>query len=137
MATPGFTVPFQDVALAPATAKTVIGVAPAANKPIPVSVAVITFDGTTPTAVPVLIEWVIGTNATNAPGTNSTSVTPLQLRGRVTTAQTPAAKNWTAEPTVLTQVAPMRVSPTSGTIIQLPLGREIEGDNTTNKFVGL
>jgi hypothetical protein len=137
MAAPAFTVPFQDVALAAATVKTIVGIAPAANKPITVCAAVITFDGTSSAATPVLIEWVIGTNATNPPGTNSTTVTPQQLRGRPSTAQTPAAKTWTAEPTVLTQVAPLRISPTAGSIIQLPLGREIEGDSTTNKFIGL
>jgi hypothetical protein len=137
MAAPAFSVPFQDVALAAATAKTVAGIKPAANKPVTVTAVVVTFDGTDSTKTPVLIEIVSGTDASNSPGTNSTSVTPLQLRGRVSTAQTAAAKNWTTEPTVLTQLEPLRVSPTAGTIIQLPLGREIECDATNLKFLGL
>lgn len=62
----------------------------------------LSFDGVDATQVPVLVELLYATFATNAPGTNSTSVTPRQEYGRVLTHGTTAAKTWTTEPTVLT-----------------------------------
>lgn len=137
MAAPAFKIPFQDVALVAATAKTIVGFKPASNRPVTITAVVITFDGVDSTKTPVLIEEILGTDASNSPGTNSTSVTPQQVRGAPATAQTTAAKNWSAEPTVLTQVGPLRVTPTAGSILQLPLGREVEADPTNRKFYGL
>src|SRR5229473_128263 len=66
------------VALAAATAKTVIGAKAHANSGLLLSAATIAFDGVTASAVPVLIELSSLSWATNSPGTNSTSTTPRQ-----------------------------------------------------------
>lgn len=130
------------IALSAATAKTVVGIAAGTvNQPSVVEVA-ISFDGVTASAVPVLCEWVSGTNATNPPGTNSTSQTPKQLRGWPSQAsQATAAYNWTAEPTVLEVFKKRLLTPNGGLIvIQNPLGREptsIVTASTQFKFVGL
>lgn len=136
MAQPAYTVPFQDVALSAATAKTVAYVL--ADRVATIKAIDVTFDGVTAANTPVLIEIVTGTAASNStPGTGSTTVTPVQIRGRVATARTTAAKNCTSEPTVLTQAKAWRITPTGGVLYQLPLGGEIESDATTNKMVAL
>lgn len=129
------------IALVAATAKTVIGVAAGSvNQPSIVELG-ISFDGVTASAIPVLCEWVSGTNATNAPGTNSTSMTPKQVRGWPAQAsQATAAYNWSAEPTVLEVFKKRLLTPNGGLLIlQNPLGREptaIVTAATQFKFVG-
>lgn len=128
----GYTVPFQDVALVAATAKTVVSVTPA--KLITINTVVISFDGVTATNTPVLIEVCKGDGT--SVGT-STAVTPVQVRGRPVAAGSSAAKAYTAEPTVLTQMKPIRIPPTSGLMVQLPLGREEQADPTTCKVIAI
>lgn len=118
------------IALAAATAKTLLYVnAGASDQPVFTEISV-GFDGITSSAVPALVELVYGTKATNStPGTASTSVTPVQQRGWP--AQTPlstAAANCTSEPTVLTAGRNWLVTPNGGLII-LPftLSREPTG----------
>lgn len=131
MAAPGFIVPFSATALAAATAKTVAYVKPATARTLTIVEIGLTFDGTSSSAVPVLVELMSGTAATNStPGTGSTSVTPDQIRGVASTAGSTAAKTATSEPTVLTQLKPYYVPPTGGLILQFPLGREIDGNPT-------
>lgn len=118
------------IALTAATAKTILYVnSAAANQPSFVEFCV-SFDGTTATNTPALVELVYGTKATNStPGTGSTTFTPLQLRGwpAQTSAQA-AANNCTSEPTVLTSIKQWLVSPNGGLLcIQFPLGREPTG----------
>lgn len=137
MSRPGYSACFDAVSLSAATAKTVVGIKAAPNHLAVVTAIAVTFHGVTASDVPALIEVVKGDDTTNPPGTNSTTLTPAQLRGRVLTCDASAAHTWTAEPTTLTRLWEMRVSPTSGVIIQLPLSREIECDPTTNKFLGL
>lgn len=134
---PAFTACFDSVALSAATAKTVVGIKAAPNHIAVITAVAVTFHGVTSSDIPVLIEVVSGTDASNSPGTNSTTITPPQLRGRVLTCDAAAAHTWTSEPTVLTRIWELRVSPTSGVVIQLPLGREIECDPTTNKLIGV
>lgn len=130
------------IALSAATAKTVIGIAAGANSaPVPVEVS-ISFDGTSASAVPVLCEWVSGTNATNAPGTASTSQTPKQIRGwAAQSAVSTGAYNWTTEPTVLEVFKKRLVTPNGGlVIVQSPLDREalaVVTASTQFKFIGL
>lgn len=130
------------IALTAATAKTVIGVAAgSANQPAIVECA-ISFDGVTASAVPVLCEWVSGTNATNAPGTASTSMTAKQIRGWPgQSSQSTAAYNWTTEPTVLEVFKKRLITPNGGMIVQQqPMGREPTGIVTAStqfKFMGL
>lgn len=87
------------------TTRTVVGAKCAANQAIRVWGIDIGFDGTTSTNGPAIVELDTNTWATNAPGTNSTSVTPNPNdSGRPETIQTSCAKAWTTEPTVLSPV---------------------------------
>lgn len=133
----GFTVTSTAIALSAATAKTVLGVLSGANSPVDVVEFAVSGDATSGN---ILVELVFGTNASNAPGTNSTSFTPLQIRGRAQTINATAGITWTAEPTVLTVVKRWRMPWPSGPfVIQFPLGREpnsIVAASTSGKFVG-
>lgn len=112
------------VALTAATAKSVLGARAHANSALDLQRLRVSFDGVTASAVPVLVELCAATFATNAPGTNSTSVTPVLNYGRSTTAGWTAAKNWTAEPTVLTVVKELLLTPNGGLIMyDFPLGQ--------------
>lgn len=111
------------VALSAATAKSILGVKSHANSGTDLQKVVVGFDGVTPSAVPVLVELCYATFATNAPGTNSTSVTPAQKYGRVLAVGATAGKTWTAEPTVLTVLEEELLTPNGGLVIwQYPLG---------------
>lgn len=102
MACLDFGVPFSNVATS-STAKSVAGIKTPANQAVRVTGFDIGFDGTNAASGPALVEVCQATFATNAPGTNSTSVTPVALdSGRPETIQSTAAKSWSAEPTVLT-----------------------------------
>lgn len=116
------------VALAAATAKTVLGLKAHANFGLDLLKVSITFDGVTATAVPVLVELCACTWATNSPGTNSTSVTPLQTYGRVVAVGATAGKTWTTEPTVLTVLKELLLPPTSGLLYDIPLGNTWDCD---------
>ena len=105
------------VALAAATAKSILGFTAPAQFGGDLLGFSVGFDGVTASAVPVLIELCYATFATNAPGTNSTSTTVDQLYGRAITAGFTAAKNWTTEPTVLTPFREWLMTPTGGNVI--------------------
>ncbi len=94
---------FRTVALAVATAKTVVGIKAPTNQVVRVHEIAISFDGAVSTNAPVIVDINRVTFATNGPGTNSTTATPAKRDpGRAETVQTTAAYNWTTEPTVLT-----------------------------------
>ena len=114
------------VALAATTAKTIVGAKAHANSGLQLKGFTISFDGVTASAVPVLVEVLYATWATNSPGTNSTSTTPRQLYGRVLAAGFTSGKNWTTEPTALTPAFPeFTLAPDKGTFsYQFPLGQE-------------
>ena len=116
------------VALSAATAKTVLGVKAHANSGLLLQKLRYGFDGIATGKVPVLIEVCYCTWATNAPGTNSTSVTPVQVNGRVLTVGFTAGKTWTTEPTVLTVLDEILVRPDAGwpDWMQYPLGDEYD-----------
>ena len=112
------------VALSAATAKSVIGVNGTSAFGVDLQAVEVAFDGVTASAVPVLVELCAATFATNAPGTNSTSVTPAQIYGRSITTGFVAAKTWTTEPTVLTVVKEWLLTPNGGLYrFDWPLGR--------------
>jgi hypothetical protein len=112
-----------DVALAAATAKSVIGVSAPATFGVDLTKFRIGFAGITAGAVPGLVELCAATFATNAPGTASTSATVQQDYGRSITAGFTAAYNWTTEPTVLTVLDSWVLTPTGGLVIyDYPLG---------------
>jgi hypothetical protein len=102
------------VALAAATAKTVLGVKGHANFGVDMKGFWVDFDGVTASALPVLCEFGYCSWATNAPGTASTSVTVNQVYGRVTTAGFTAGKTWTTEPTTITVLDAFTLDPNKG-----------------------
>lgn len=122
------------IALSAATAKTVLAVVPAANKSFTLVEVGIGFDGVSSAATPVLVELCVSSGATA--GTSS-AVTPVQSRGPYgATVTSSAAKTYTAEPTALTVIREWLVSPTSGIVLQFPLGREPEAIGITGASKG-
>lgn len=126
MSTPGYSIVTGGaVALAGATAKTILGAKAHANSGLQCTGFEVAFDGVTASAVPVLVELCYCTFGANPPGTNSTSVTPAQMYGRVLTAGFTGAKTWTAEPTTITVLKEWLMAPDKGLIAyQFPLGQE-------------
>lgn len=113
------------VSASAATIKSMLGVKAHANSGLQVKSFEISFDGVTGTAVPVLVELCMATFATSAPGTNSTTVIPVQSYGRSLAAGFTAAKSWTTEPTVLSTIKEFLVAPDKGLFAyQFPLGQE-------------
>jgi len=114
------------VALAAGVAKTVIGAKAHANSGLQLKGFTISFDGVTAADVPVLVEVLYATFATNSPGTASTSTTPRQKYGRLLTAGFTSGKTWTTEPTALTPAMPeLLLAPDKGLFsYQFPLGQE-------------
>lgn len=102
------------VALAAATAKSVIGVKSAADFGLDLIGFEVAFDGVTASATPVVIEVCYSTFASNGPGTNSTSRTPAQMYGRTIAHGVTAASNWTTEPTALTVLERHLLTPNGG-----------------------
>lgn len=118
------------VALSAATAKSVLGIKSAADFGLDLKKFRIGFDGVAASAVPVLVELCFATWATNAPGTNSTNVTPRQAYGRtIAHALLGAAANWTTEPTVLTVLDHWLLTPAGGLVLyDFPLGDTPDAD---------
>ena len=116
-----------NVALSGAVAKTILGVLAPAQFGCDLRGFAIAFDGVTNTDKPVLVEVAQCTFATNGPGTNSTSATVQQVYGRTITAGFTAAYNWTTEPTVLTVVKTILLTPNGGTYdYDWPLGETFD-----------
>ena len=125
MSAVGYSVTTEGAVAVTTAAESVLGVKAHANSGLQVKGFMVAFDGVTASAVPVLVELCYSTWATNSPGTNSTSVTARQTYGRVLTAGFTGAKNWTAEPTVLTAFKEFLLAPDKGVIAyQFPLGQE-------------
>lgn len=114
------------VALAAATAKTILGVRSNAAFGLDLKKFRVSFDGVTAAAVPVLVELCYCTWATNGTmGTNNTTLTSAvtQLYGRALTHGVTAGKNWSAEPTVLQPIDEWLLTPNGGlAILDIPLG---------------
>jgi hypothetical protein len=121
-------------ALAAATAETVIALhSTTACKPRIIEWGV-TFDGTSATAEPVVVDVV---RITAADGTSSTATEKAWDPDNPTSNST-ATHSYTAEPTKESQpLAKYEVPPTSGMVLQYPLGREIVLDNATTSAVGI
>lgn len=115
------------VALSAATAKSVIGVKAHANSSLLLLKMRYAFDGVTASAVPVLCEVCYCTFGANSPGTNSTSVTVAQGSGRVLTAGFTAGKTWTTEPTTITVLEEVLLTPNGGSVwADYPLATEYD-----------
>ena len=112
-----------DVALSAATAKTIVSVINASNALIRITELGVSFDGVSATAEPVTIELCSSTQATAG---TTTSQSPVQQYGPTRTVQATGARNYTAEPTVLTVIKRWLVHPQTGIELQFPLGREPE-----------
>jgi len=113
-----------DVALSAATAKTILNVIAGSNALLRIIELAVSFDGTSSTATPVLVELCYSTQAGN--GTGSSSVTIVQTGGATRTVQATCNKNYSTEPTTLTTWKRWRVHPQTGLALQFPLGREPE-----------
>lgn len=114
------------VALAAATAKSVLSVIAAATFGIDLRSIEIGFDGVTASNAPVLVEICSSTQA--GAGTSS-AVTPVQVYGRSIAVGFTAAKNYTVEPTVLTTIDEYSLSPNGGLVIRdWPLGEGFDQD---------
>lgn len=116
-----------DVALTAATAKSILGVLAPAQFGVDLMKIRFGID----TATKVLVELCAATFATNAPGTNSTSVTPTQVYGRSITTGFTAARTWTAEPTVLTALEEWEFTSGGTGIYDLPLGTSYDSAVST------
>lgn len=88
---------------ATSTLTTDLGIQCAAQQAITVDEIDVGFDGTNSANGPGIIDIGQCTFATNAPGTNSSTVTPVASdSGRPETIQSKGGKTWTAQPTVIT-----------------------------------
>ena len=114
------------IALAAATAKSIIGIQGGTDFGVNLKKFRIGFDGVTASAVPVLVELCQATFATNAAGTNSTATTTRVVAGRANAATGfVSGAGWTAEPTVLTSVEEWLLTPNGGLVLfDVPLGDE-------------
>lgn len=106
------------IALVGATAKSILGVNGNAAFGVDWIGYRVGFDGVTAANVPVLVELCYCTFATNPPGTNSTASTIDTVYGRVVASGFTAAKNWTAEPTVITPFDEYLLTPNGGLVIK-------------------
>lgn len=121
-----------DVALVAATPKTILGVIAAAGVACRATEIGVSFDGISGAAEPVTVELCRSSGATAG---TTTAQTPAQTRGAARTAQCTGARNYSAEPTALTVLKRWLVHPQTGTMHQLPLGREVEHTGVGGLFV--
>lgn len=123
MSAVGYAVALDTVFAMTTGAKTVLNVIASANSGLVIVEFGISFDGVTASAVHALVDLCQSTQATA--GTDTKTPTVTQLYGRVTGGDPPTADGgFSAEPTALTRLAAWHVHPTSGLVIQYPLGRE-------------
>src|SRR4051812_27400285 len=113
------------LALAAATARTCCRVAATSAIGFELLEFGVSFDGTSASAVPVLVELFTDSGAS---GGTSAAITLAQMRGTTVTATVTGA-SYSVEPTYTSLVVlkDWLVPPTGGLTIQFPLGREAEG----------
>lgn len=110
-----------EAAAVPAVMSTILEVNPPANRVVTITQWSIEFSGVSATDVPVLVQ-VVEVTAASAAGT---AVTPASLRdGQVTVAS--AAKKLPASEGTVTILEVHNIPPSSGLVIQYPLGREVQ-----------
>lgn len=104
------------------TTKTLVLVDAPANNDLTITEVGVSADGTSGTALALVLDICLVTMATSG---TSTSTTPVQTRGATQAAQATAGHSYTAEPTVLSVIRTMYWTPNQGlVIVQFPLGRE-------------
>jgi len=117
-----FTVSSTKTALVAATLKVAVQLATGAAVQNRILQIDVTFDGTNAAAVPVLVELVRETGVTS---TGGTAPTPVKVNTDASAAAATTARiNDTTDGTGPTVIAAWLVPPTSGIVIQFPLGRE-------------
>lgn len=118
------------VALSAATAKTILFATAAAQFGMDLKKISVAFDGVTASAVPVLVEVMRSTAASNStPGTGNSSGTVNQIYGRTITAGFVGGYACTSEPTVLTVCRSFLLTPNGGVVIyDFPLGDTLDCD---------
>lgn len=105
----------ENVSLTASTAETVLAIQAPTNQAVEIVDVNVSFNGSTSTNAPALVEFGFITFATNGPGTNSTSVTSVKRdQARTEAIQTTAGKAWTAEPTVWTVLDCMDIAQFNG-----------------------
>lgn len=96
-------IPDKTDSLTATTAKSVLGGKAATNIRLKLTEVSTSFDGATSSNAPTVCEFMQSTFGANAPGTNSTPVTPSKRdSGYAETAQGTFGRTWTTEPTTLT-----------------------------------
>ncbi len=108
------------VALSAATAKTILQLNAPANQRLKLQRVGVFFDGSSTTAVPVLVRLVIATTA----GTNTSLTLNKLVSADSETIQTTAGENATAEPTKTTLLDQWLVHPQMGIDITYAFGQE-------------
>jgi hypothetical protein len=112
---------------AAATAKTIFGVKADTGHAIDLKRLKFNYDGIDAAQKPILVELCSATFATNAPGTNSTTVTVDPAYGPRIAETFAAAKNWTAEPTALVVLDEWEFDPYKGSWERdYPLGESFD-----------
>lgn len=125
------------VALAAATAKTVLMLLPPASFAIELLEYTVSFDGVTAAAAPVLCEIVQSTQAgVGTPG--GSPPTPAQYKGRTIAHGITLGYAYTAEPTALTVIDQQLVDPYKGLFaFPIPDGDEFETDTSAGPIKGI
>lgn len=102
--------------------RTVIRLVPSTSADVQILEFGVSFDGTTATNTPILIKL---TKSASISGGTASSITLQSIRDS-SVAGSVTANTYTAEPTYTTQVVLKQwfVPPTSGLVVQFPLGRE-------------
>lgn len=108
------------VALAAATAKTVLQLNAAANQRLKIQRIGIFFDGASTTAVPVVVKMLVATTA----GTNTALTLNKLVSSDSETIQTTAGENATAEPTKTTLLDQWFIHPQMGLDLTYAFGQE-------------
>lgn len=101
----------------------------------------VTFNGTVATAVPVIVR-LIRTTVAPSGGTITQAATPLDSSSPASafTAYMPSTASpgvWTTRPTIGVTLRTWYVPPTSGIVVQFPLGQEPDGPATTASGLGI
>ncbi|MDH2424728.1 hypothetical protein [Sphaerisporangium sp. TRM90804] len=119
MAKSGYSITTEGEITLTTSAKSILGVksgATTANHGVDLLKYRVSFLGVSASAVPVLVEVCLCTFGANPPGTNSTSATIYQNYGRHASTGFSAAKNWTTEPTTISVIEAITLTPNGGTL---------------------
>lgn len=112
-------------ALTASATRTILGVKAGASFGLQIKKMGVSFNGSA-AAAGIEVQFVYCTFATNPPGTNSTSITPVQAYGRTLAAGFTAASQWTTsnEPTVVTVLDSRFIQQSGAYEWSTPLGQE-------------